>query len=122
MVDPGHGLTGWGRTVQEDAPGATLTTEEARALIALPPGRWEPRGAGEEVYPERVDHWFVYERYLSERPPLRERLVATVGGDRVTAVDRSWWCRRRRAARRGPGGRRSSPSRRSASWPSAWRW
>jgi len=89
VVDPAHGLTGWGRTLQEDAPGPTLTTDEARALVHLPPGQWKPRGAAEEAHPERVDHQFVYERQVSERPELRERLTVIVGGDRVTTVDRS---------------------------------
>ena len=89
VVDPAHGLTGWGRTLQEDAPAPALSTDEARALVRLPPGRWEPRGSGEAAHPERVDHQFVYERVVSERPELRERLSVTVGGDRVIAVDRN---------------------------------
>ena len=89
VVDPAHGLVGWGRTVQEDAPGATLTTEQARALVSAPGAPWQARGAGEEVHPHRVDHQFVYERVVSEAPELRERLSVTVAGDRVTEVDRS---------------------------------
>lgn len=85
----------WGRTVQEDASGAALDEAEARrrALSALAPWleapgpEWSEEGVYQQERPHRSDHYFVYERYLSQDPPLRERLVATVSGAEVTAVD-----------------------------------
>lgn len=112
-VHPEAGLLGWGRTLQEDAPGAVLSAEEARELVPPPFGpepngrpvaatenAWRERGAAEQVRPERVDHRFVYERvrplgHVSagtpsgiDPPELRERATVTVGGDRVVSVDR----------------------------------
>jgi hypothetical protein len=101
----------WGRTVQEDASGETVSAEAARrtALDALSPflgggivapgpgdepGRagfeerpWREEGFYEQARPSRLDHYFVYERHLSETPPLRERLVVTVSGGEVTSVE-----------------------------------
>jgi len=92
--EPRLELLSWGRTVQEDASGATLDEEEARrrALAVLAPwledgAGWREEGVYTQARPNRSDHYFVYERYLSEDPPLRERLVATVSGGEVTAVD-----------------------------------
>lgn len=112
-LHPRQSLVGWGRTVQEDAPGARLGKDEARALaeaavraLKTPfeapletPGAsegegggefspWEERGAAEQLLPARVDHQIAFERVLSKSPDLRERLVVTVAGDRVSAVDR----------------------------------
>ncbi len=108
-IHPEAGLLGWGRTLQEDAPGAALSAEEARKLLPPPFGHgasggagestervWEERGAAEQVRPERVDHRFVFERVRPlggapegvDPPELRERATVTVGGDRVVAVDR----------------------------------
>ena len=96
-------LLSWGRTVQEDASGAELDEADGRqlALSALAPwlgegaaeegpggaGAWSEEGVYAQGRPHRRDHFFVYERHLSEDPPLRERLVATVSGAEVTAVD-----------------------------------
>jgi len=118
-LHPEHGLIEWGRTVQEDAPGATLGKDEARALALAavaalddpgageggasgPAPPWEERGAAEQLLPARVDHQLAFERVLSESPELRERLVVTVSGDRVSAVDRGLVVpgEARRAARR----------------------
>lgn len=103
----------WGRTVQEDASGETVSAEAARrtahealasflgadpAPAAGPaddaPGRagaeagsWREEGFYEQARPSRLDHYFVYERHLSEAPPLRERLVVTVSGGEVTSVE-----------------------------------
>ncbi len=92
----GTGVTGWGRTVQEDEPGASIPRRRARhvARQAIAPwlaarggGGWREQGDYEQARPHRRDHYFVFERYLSQKPPLRERLVVTVSGRRVTAVD-----------------------------------
>lgn len=92
----------WGRTVQEDASGERLDEDDGRrlALAALAPwlqegleegletvGGWSEEGVYAQARPNRRDHFFVYERHLSEDPPLRERLVATVSGGEVTTVD-----------------------------------
>jgi hypothetical protein len=97
--EPGAGLDllAWGRSVQEDASGAELDEAEARrrALAAMAPWlegggpEWREEGVYAQARPNRRDHYFVYERYLSEDPPLRERLVATVSGAEVSAVDHS---------------------------------
>lgn len=93
-------VVAWGRTVQEDAPAPEIAEEEAEALavealegqgVRLAGGgapEWRARGFYDQLRPERRDRYFVYERLLSEEPELRERLVVTVSGDRVTAVDR----------------------------------
>lgn len=103
-LHPGEGGEGldvlaWGRSVQEDASGATVSAETARevALAALAPvldrdaagaaGPWREEGFYEQARPSRLDHYFVYERHLSEDPPLRQRLVATVAGGEVTSVE-----------------------------------
>ncbi|HUF78532.1 MAG TPA: CPBP family intramembrane glutamic endopeptidase [Thermoanaerobaculia bacterium] len=107
------GILGWGRTVQEDAPASAVSEEAARELAratlesrlgvrpeggsggpsaggAVRPGAaWREQGFYDQVRPARRDRFFVYERHLSLAPELRERLVVTVAGDRVTAVERS---------------------------------
>lgn len=105
-------VVAWGRTVQEDAPGAVVGEEDARGLaletlaarLGLRPGvgpipgeadrapaeaepAWRERGLYDQLRPARRDRYFVYERHLSRDPELRERLVVTVSGDRVTAVE-----------------------------------
>jgi len=87
-------LAGWGRSLQEDAPGARLDREAARKLaepVVARMGRsgpsWREQGSADQVLPARTDHRFLFERLLSERPELRERLTVTVAGDRVVAVD-----------------------------------
>lgn len=95
-IQPAIGLTGWGRGLQEDAPGAGLDRKAARALVGPVVARmvgtgppWREQGSGEQVRPARTDYRFLYERVLSEEPELRERLAITVGGDRVVAASRS---------------------------------
>ena len=114
-IHPEAGPVGWGRTLQEDAPGAGASTEEARALgraalgtlsplpaeggeagreEGLAPvepveGPWRERGVVEQERPARVDHVFTYERTLVAEPELRERVTVTVAGGRVSAVDRT---------------------------------
>ncbi|HEX6198804.1 MAG TPA: hypothetical protein VF150_00955, partial [Thermoanaerobaculia bacterium] len=120
----------WGRTVQEDASGETVSAEAARrkALDALAPflgtgvvapgpgdapgragfqeGPWREEGFYEQARPSRLDHYFVYERHLSESPPLRERLVVTVAGGEVTSAEHALIppeaARRAARARRAP--------------------
>jgi hypothetical protein len=97
----------WGRTVQEDASGETVSAEAARrtALDVLAPfltgevsdsgpEAWREEGFYEQARPSRLDHYFVYERHLAmpsarsaAAVPLRERLVVTVSGGRVTSVE-----------------------------------
>lgn len=116
----GEGLDvlAWGRSVQEDASGETVSAETAReaALAALAPvldreaagaaGPWREEGFYEQARPSRLDHYFVYERHLSEEPPLRQRLVATVSGGEVTSVEHALVppeaARRAARARRAP--------------------
>ncbi len=91
----GPGVIGWGRTVQEDARGASISMQQARRIarqaiapwLAPPDASWREEGRYEQTRPHRQDHYFVFERYLVKTPPLRERLVVTVSGRKVTAVD-----------------------------------
>lgn len=91
IVHPERGVISWGRTVQEDAPGAVLTTDAARAIArrSASVGGYVEKGQLERDRPARRDHVFTYERYLSAEPELRERLTITVSGDVVTGVVRS---------------------------------
>jgi Type II CAAX prenyl endopeptidase Rce1-like len=95
-IHPATGIVGWGRTVQEDAPGATIDAAAARravmpAVTAALRGNaagLEETGYAQRERPARRDHSFVFERWLSRNPELRERVTATVSGDEVTAVHR----------------------------------
>lgn len=86
---PERGVIGWGRTVQEDAPGAALSAGRAREVAhdAIS-GNLEEKGHTERDRPARRDHVFVYESWLSRAPELRERVSVTVTGANVTAVQR----------------------------------
>jgi hypothetical protein len=101
------GVVGWGRTMQEDAPASAVSEAAARELAlavlasrfgvrpggrsapaaGAPEAAWREQGFYDQVRPARRDRFFVYERHLSLEPELRERLVVTVAGDRVTAVE-----------------------------------
>ncbi len=85
-----RGAVGWGRTMQEDAPGAFLPADQARAIAQAAAGVTgaEEKGQTERDRPARRDHVFVYESYLSRKPELRERISVTVSGAHVTAVQR----------------------------------
>ncbi len=93
----GDGVLGWGRTVQEDDPGASLSRRRARHIarqaiapwLSVAGADWSERGVYDQARPRRRDHYFVFERYLVKKPPLRERLVVTVSGRKVTALDHS---------------------------------
>lgn len=94
-IDPNGGVVGWGRTVQEDAPGAALGEAAARNLAEQNAGKlsidlrdWNERGVSSVERPSRVDYRFLWERDLSEKPELRERLWVDVAGSEVVAVDR----------------------------------
>lgn len=120
-------LLGWGRTIQEDAPAGALDEGDARELaletlgrhlgvvldaaappeeVGEPEAGWREQGFYDQVRPARRDRYFIYQRHLSREPELRERLVVTVSGDRVTGVDRSLVmpeaARRAARARRAP--------------------
>lgn len=87
---PARGVIGWGRTMQEDAPGAVLEPDVARGAAAATLDLRQFREAGHQQRdrPARRDHFFVYERYRSRNPELRERVTVAVSGDRVTGLDR----------------------------------
>ncbi len=92
-LHPRRGVSGWGRTAQDDDRGATLDAEQARLLSdaassAVRGPHSALRGHTVRDRPARRDHTFVYESYLSKHPELRERVVVTVSGVRVTAVQR----------------------------------
>ena len=90
-IHPDKGVLSWGRTVQEDAPGAFIEMDDARAIAsrAVPQGEgFVETGRIERTRPNRRDHFFVYERYLSRSPELRERLSVTVTGTALTAAGR----------------------------------
>lgn len=90
-IHPGKGVLGWGRTVQEDAPGAYIEMDAARMIASRAvPARegFVETGRIERTRPNRRDHFFVYERYLSRSPELRERLSVTVTGNVLTAAGR----------------------------------
>ncbi len=95
-IHPTAHVIGWGRTVQEDAPGAVIDQAAARRIvmpaIALAlhgnlAGLAET-GYSQRERPARRDHAFVFERWLSRDPELRERITATVSGAEVTSVHR----------------------------------
>ncbi|HVT45157.1 MAG TPA: CPBP family intramembrane glutamic endopeptidase [Thermoanaerobaculia bacterium] len=96
LLHPLAGVVGWGRTVQEDAPGARVDIGTARraafAAVEASVGwrldeltEW---GQTERERPARRDHFFVYEQYLSRTPELRERVSVTLTGGELTAVRR----------------------------------
>ena len=94
---PSSGVLGWTRHVEEDEPGARLPTEEARQLGERVVGRaldldlsnWEEKAVSTAARPERTDHYFTFERRLSEDPELRERLLVSVAGDQVITAQRT---------------------------------
>lgn len=91
IVHPERGVTAWGRSVQEDAPGAVLTSDAARerATAAVDLSGFRETGQLERDRPARRDHVFTYERYLSHDPELRDRVTITVAGGVVSSVARS---------------------------------
>ncbi|HUP64919.1 MAG TPA: CPBP family intramembrane glutamic endopeptidase [Thermoanaerobaculia bacterium] len=91
-VDPAGGIIGWGRTLQEDAPGARLEADAALALartaashLGIDTSDWDSRGVSTTERPERRDHYFTWERTISTEPELRERLWVEVAGEVATA-------------------------------------
>lgn len=94
---PLRGVIAWGRSVQEDAAGATVKSDEARqtaadvvaAALGVKLGGLRETGQYERERPARRDHVFVYEQFLSRDPELRERMTVTVAGGKVTSVVRS---------------------------------
>lgn len=94
-LHPVTGLLGWGRTVQDDAPGASLPEEAALTLARTAlsravarPEMWSPAGSIERELIERRDHVFTWERWISRDPELRERVSVTISGDEITRVGR----------------------------------
>jgi hypothetical protein len=94
-IHPSGVPLGWGRTFQDDAPGARLEEEPARARatdalarLRLDLRGWEPRGTSSIDRPERRDYRFTWERELSAEPELRERLSVDVAGEAIAVVDR----------------------------------
>ncbi len=92
---PEAGVLGWVRTVEDDAPGARLTTDAARELardavvgLGLDLDDLEERAAATTELPDRTDHVFMFERSVSTTPELRERTRVHVTGERVTAAGR----------------------------------
>lgn len=85
---------GFSEEIKEDAPGASLTPEAARAIAEARAPEWRvDLGAfrlveqSREVRPGgRVDHSFVYERPDRRLNEGRYRLRLTVSGDRLTDV------------------------------------
>ena len=86
---------GFRERLSEDAPGAALDPDTARAIaengtgapwnVAL--GSYEPVEASEEERPGgRVDHTFVYERPDAQAGEGRFRLRLVVSGDRLTEL------------------------------------
>ena len=96
-LHPALGVIRWHRTLEEDEPGARLEEDEARSLarqavedgLGVDLAEWEEKGVSTKVLPERTDHVFTLERWISEEPELRERLFVTVGGDEVVSAWRS---------------------------------
>jgi hypothetical protein len=95
-LHPEAGVVGWGRTVQEDAAGAVVEPDLARATAAdlvtaalgLRLGDLEESGQFLRARPARRDHVFVYEHHLSHEPELRERVTVTIAGDELIGVQR----------------------------------
>jgi hypothetical protein len=95
-LHPEAGVTGWGRTVQEDAEGATVEANAARrtandviaAAVGVKLGELDERGEYLRERPKRRDHLFVYEGWLSREPELRERMNVSVSGAEVSSVTR----------------------------------
>ena len=86
-LHPSHGVIGWGRTLQEDAPGASIDVGRARQLARrFVPAALAEKGVTQINRPFRRDYVFVYETYLSAAPELRERMSVVVSGDEVTDV------------------------------------
>lgn len=93
---PAQGIIAWTRTTQDDAPGASIPTEAAGVIaraaldrwVARDSSGWEPSGYMERERPARRDHVFIWERWISESPELRERATITITGDRLTRVER----------------------------------
>ena len=91
VLHPERGVVSWGRTVQEDAAGATVSMDAARATAtrAVDVREFRETGHVERERPARRDHVFTYERYLSHTPELRERITVTVSGGAVSSVIRN---------------------------------
>lgn len=96
MVHPSKGIAGWGRSIQEDAPGATVESDVARRTAAdaiarslgVRLGDFQEAGELQRMRPARRDHVFVYESFVSRTPELRERLTVTVAGDELAGIRR----------------------------------
>lgn len=86
---------GFSETLREDAPGADLDAEAARAIAEREAARWgvdlgpfDPLEASQEERPGgRVDHTFVYERREPRVGEGSYRLRLEVAGDRFTGFD-----------------------------------
>jgi hypothetical protein len=88
-LHPNRGVIAWWRTVQEDAPGATISADAARRLAtSAVPADFTEKGETQRDRPARRDHIFVYETFLTRTPELRERITVTISGDVVTGVQR----------------------------------
>jgi hypothetical protein len=87
---------GFREKLREDAPGAALPAEAARAIAEHGAAAWgvdlsvfEQVEASREIRPGgRVDHTFVYERRDERLNDGRYRLRLVVSGDRLTEVTR----------------------------------
>lgn len=96
-LHPSGTVLGWGREIQEDAPGSRLGEDQARELLrrelheglGLDLSAWTEKAVSARELPARRDHTFVYERALSEAPELRERAWGSVAGDEVSSVSRA---------------------------------
>src|SRR4029077_7988868 len=58
------------------------------AALGIRLGDLTEAGQLERERPARRDHVFIYERYLSRTPELRQRMNVTVSGGAVTSVQR----------------------------------
>lgn len=90
----GGALSGWERTVQEDAAAprldASVAESLARAALAdLGMGDAAEIQRSMVERPARRDHGFTYERWRSRDPELRERVEIAIAGDRVAKAVRS---------------------------------
>ncbi len=93
---PGAGITSWYKMLKERDPGKDLTVKQARQRVRemlsselnLNLSNYTEKGVSTYEHPKRIDHYFRYERVISKKPDLKERISVKVGGGDITSVSR----------------------------------
>lgn len=85
----------FGRSIENDEPGGSLSEDEARTLaeaavagLGIDLADWSPRSTTTVERPNRRDHAFTWERVVVESLDLRERAIVRVAGAQVDRAQR----------------------------------